>query len=123
MGNVARIYAQGGTLTFDADIPYDRQLLFEQASWYAKRQGSVKLDVDGVEWSVSASLRPHARCTDCGDRLPSVSYVHQEQVLCPRCARELCIIPHSHTVRAPVRKPPRRKYARRPPAGAERREH
>ena len=107
MGNVARLFVEAGTLTLDADVPYDRQLVFEYADRYARRQGSIEMDLDGVQWTVSASVPRAPRCTNCGRRVHSLSYSDQRHSLCPRCARALCLVPHLHHVAG--RKPPGRK--------------
>ncbi len=125
MTNVARLFTQGGILTYDADVPYDRQLLFEDANQYAKRQGSIRLDLDGVHWTVRASMVRSPRCTHCGGRVPALSYTDRRRLLCPRCARTLCLVPRLSRGPADARKAPRRKDGvsrhdgqRRPPWAA-----
>ena len=107
MTNVARIFVQGGTLTLDADVPYDQQLLFENADRYAMLQGSVELDLDGVHWTVSVPTHRRPRCSSCGAHVPALSYSDQRHSFCPRCARQQCFPPRLHPVIS--RKPPRRK--------------
>jgi hypothetical protein len=109
MTNVARIFVQGGTLTFDADVPYDQQLLFEQADRYARWQGSVQLLLDDVQWTVSVPRRAARGCSSCGARMPALIYSHQRRCLCARCARAQCFVPRLDEVGMAGRKPPRRK--------------
>lgn len=118
MGNIARLFVEAGTLTLDADVPYDRQLVFEYADRYARQQGTIQMDLDGVQWTVRASIPQAPHCTNCGLRVQSLSYTDQQHILCARCAR-LCLLPHLPSQVA-GRKPPGRK-AGSPPAAPRRR--
>ena len=110
MTALARLFVRGGNFAFNADVPYDQQLLFEYADGYARQEGSIQLDLDGVRWTVNASMRRSPRCTGCGARVSTLTYSAQHRLFCPRCARTLCLAIRDGQLPGP-RKGPRGKGA------------
>lgn len=100
----------GGALIFTTDAPYDYQVMLESANRYAKRQGAIRLDFEGEQWTVNASKRGTARCSRCGNQVDALSYAHRGKVLCVRCARSTGLNPSrsSTSTRKPRRRTPRR---------------
>jgi len=112
MASVARLFVRGGNFMFNAEMPYDQQLLFEYADHYARQEGSIQLELDGVHWTVNASPRRSPRCSACGRRVSALIYSASRCLFCPRCARTWCL--DGSRIQPALRKPPRRKRA---PAG------
>lgn len=114
MRHVARILFQNGALIFNTGAPYDYQVVFDHADRYARLQGAITLDLEGVTWTVNAT-GAGAPCGACGERLHRLSYARPDLVLCRRCARSTRLVllrprgPHP-----PTRKPPRKKDGRAP---------
>jgi hypothetical protein len=109
MKHLARIFVDGGEFIFTTDAPYDSQLVFEYADRYAKLQGPIRLDFEGVQWTVNASGGDSVPCGRCGSRVEELSYAHHFQILCARCARATRLTPNEpRGARTPTRKAPRR---------------
>ena len=53
MNSVARISYRGGALVMPARSLYDRELVFEQAEFYARRDGAATLELNHKEVVVS----------------------------------------------------------------------
>ncbi len=87
MKGIARLSFHDGGLFLPAKTPYDRQVLFEYADQYAKRHGSVRLEVDRQECIVRARGERAETCVACGERLESVTYALGPRTLCRYCAR------------------------------------
>ena len=88
MKGVARIFFHGGALFLPARTPYDRELLFEHLDLYAKRHGSIRVELDRREWTVKRSdvAKPPV-CATCARRLDNLTYALGGRNLCGFCAK------------------------------------
>ena len=88
MNNVARIRFGDGALVMPARSGYDRELVFEQAEFYARRHGKVRLELDRREMLIRVvrgrACRP---CGECGEREPGLSFSVGSRSLCRHCIR------------------------------------
>jgi len=85
---VARISFQGGALFVPVKTPYDREVLFEHVDLYAKRHGTVRVELNRREWRVSKSEGDTPpTCADCNRRLDSLTYALGGRNLCAFCAK------------------------------------
>jgi len=80
MKGVARISFQGGALLVPARTRYDHEVVFEHVETYARRHGTVRLELERKRYTVSV-------CTNCGYPLESLTYALGGRSLCLRCAR------------------------------------
>jgi len=88
MKGVARISFQGGALFVPAKTPYDREVLFEHLDLYAKRHGTVRVELNRREWTVTkSSVGERSLCADCNRRLDALTYALGGRALCASCAR------------------------------------
>lgn len=90
MHSVARISYRGGALVMPARSLYDRQLVFEQAEFYARRDGATKLELNHKEVVVSVVDAGSARaCSRCGAPERQLTFVAGGHILCRQCARAM----------------------------------
>ena len=90
MNSVARISYRGGALVLPARSLYDRELVFEQAEFYARRDGAAKLELDRKEVVVSVVGEGNVRaCSRCGAQEHQLTFVADKHTLCRHCARAL----------------------------------
>jgi len=108
---VARILVHGGVLIFNTGAPYDDQLIFDHADRYARSEGAIELDLEGVTWTVNATGAA-VPCATCGDHVDRLRYACSNLVMCARCARTTRLVPLPRGAHAGIRKPPRRKDGR-----------
>ena len=112
MKRVARILVHGGVLIFNTGAPYDDQLIFDHADRYARSEGAIELDLEGVTWTVNATGAA-VPCATCGDHVDRLRYARPNLVMCARCARTTRLVPlRPRGAHAGIRKPPRRKDGR-----------
>ena len=87
MNGVARIRFGDGALVMPARNRYDRELVFEQAEFYARRHGRATLELDRHEMLLNThSEKP---CTRCGQRDHILTFAIDGAQLCRHCARNL----------------------------------
>lgn len=88
MKGVARISFHGGALFLPVKTPYDREVLFEHLDLYAKRHGSVRVELNRREWMVTRSNggEPPA-CSLCSRRLDVLAFALGGRTLCGFCAK------------------------------------
>lgn len=88
MNGVARIMFSDGALVMPARSRYDRELVFEQAEFYARRHGQVRLELGRRQ----LVIRPQAGtpCSQCGSPDGLLVYSAGDALLCRYCARRLC---------------------------------
>jgi hypothetical protein len=88
MNGIARITYPGGERLMPARNGYDREVVFDEAEFCARRHGKVRLLLDrsAILISVAAAETPSicARCSKPTDRL---SFALGNRTLCRRCAR------------------------------------
>jgi hypothetical protein len=88
MKGVARISFQGGALFVPAKTPYDRELLFEHLDLYARRHGTVRVELNRRELTVrKADAERPPTCAVCSRRLDTLTYALGGRTLCGYCAR------------------------------------
>jgi hypothetical protein len=86
MMGVAHISFAGGGLIVPAQTPYERELLIEHIEASAKARGSIGLDLDGRQWTVSSKDGRHEGCASC-DRWPGdLTFRFEGRTFCARCA-------------------------------------
>lgn len=88
MSQIAQIRSDGGALLLPARDAYDREVVFEQAEFYARREGSVDLQLGHSEMRVSRSgVQGDAPCARCHRPVGLVSYLMGARRLCTHCIR------------------------------------
>jgi len=67
---------------------YDHEVVFEHVETYARRHGTVRLELERKRYTVSVVTNGERRtCTNCGYPLESLTYALGGRSLCLRCAR------------------------------------
>jgi hypothetical protein len=88
MLQIAQIRSEHGALLLPAGDPYDRELVFQEAEFRARRHGTVGLRIGSAEMRVACSeLHSRVQCAGCLRSVGSVSYVVHGQRLCTNCAK------------------------------------
>jgi hypothetical protein len=88
MHGVARIRFCDGALVMPARSGYDRELLFEEAEFYARRHGQVTLELDDRAMSITVIKGSTGRsCSACGARAARLAFTLGGRLLCRLCAR------------------------------------
>jgi hypothetical protein len=87
MEDVAHISFEGGGLVIPIHTPYERQLLVEHVELSTKRYGSVRLEMNRRNWSVSINDGPGEMCSSCARQADELTYRSNGKSLCRRCAR------------------------------------
>lgn len=89
VAGVARISFQGGCLLMPSKNRYDRELVFEQAEFYARRHGTATLELSRRQMLISpANPDANGTCHGCADRLDRLTFAIGGRQLCSRCARK-----------------------------------
>ncbi len=89
MKGVARIVFQGGALLIPARSQYDQENVFDHVESYARRHGTVRLELNRREFTVSCLTESERRtCANCKQQLESLTYALGGRTLCLRCARK-----------------------------------
>jgi hypothetical protein len=89
MAVFARISFQGGALLMPAQNRYDREIVFEEAAFYARRYGQAKLELNRRELVISASGdAAGAPCASCAQPLGALMFADRDRRFCARCARK-----------------------------------
>ena len=89
MNSVARISYRGGALVMPARSLYDRELVFEQAEFYARRDGAAKLELDRTQLVVTVVNDGASRaCSRCGGKERQLTFAASGRTLCRHCARD-----------------------------------
>jgi len=88
MNGVARISFGDGALVMPARNRYDRELVFEQAEFYARRHGKATLELDRREMLVTVLKERNGQsCSKCGQGDGILNFVVGTDSLCRHCAR------------------------------------
>lgn len=89
MGQVAHIRYDGGALLLPAQDPYDRELVFEEAEFCARRHGSVGVQLGRKEIRIRPSAA-HARmpCQECRAPVGMMSFLIDDRLVCAQCAKQ-----------------------------------
>lgn len=89
MSQVAHIRFDGGALMLPAQDPYDREVVFEEAEFCARRHGSVGMQLGRRQILVSAApAEARKACEVCRHPVGLMSFVVDRRRLCSHCAKE-----------------------------------
>jgi hypothetical protein len=88
MGQVAHIRYDGGALLLPAQDPYDREVVFEEAEFCARRHGTVGVQFGRKEMQISISVADtFVPCEDCREPIGLLSFLIDRHRVCSRCAK------------------------------------
>ena len=87
MTQIAQIRSDGGALLLPARDAYDREVVFEQAEFYARRNGAVDLQIGQAAVRVSRSGGWDKPCMRCHRPVGMVSYHFHARRLCTHCVK------------------------------------
>jgi hypothetical protein len=86
MKGFAHILFAGGGLIVRVQTPYERELLVEHLEAYTGRHGSVRLELNRRQWTVTRDTGHREPCAACSRRLPKMTYRSDGRTLCGACA-------------------------------------
>ncbi len=88
MNGVARISFRDGALVLPARNQYDREVVFEEAEFRARRHGEAKLEMNRREMLLKAEEQHQFDpCATCGNGMGVVAFAVGDLSLCRHCAR------------------------------------
>jgi hypothetical protein len=87
MTQIAQIRSDGGALLLPARDAYDREIVFEQAEFYARRDGAVDLQIGHSAMRVARSGGWDTPCMHCHRPVGMVSYLFHTRRLCTNCVK------------------------------------
>jgi hypothetical protein len=87
MFQIAKISFDAGTLLLPANDPYDREVVFEQADFYARRHGAVAVQIGSARIRAARSSEPGIICARCREPLRSVTFQVGESRFCTPCTK------------------------------------
>lgn len=88
MFQVATIRFEAGALLLPANDPYDREVVFEQADFYARRHGSIDIQIGRAQMRAAcASGRVGQTCAGCEEPLRAVIFQVGERKFCTHCVK------------------------------------
>lgn len=89
MNGIARISFSGGARVMPARNGYDRELVFDEAEFCARRHGKAHLELNRSAMVISvASIEDPAACMHCGRSADRLIFALDGRTLCRRCARQ-----------------------------------
>jgi hypothetical protein len=90
MSGIARISFSGGARLMPARNGYDRELVFDEAEFCARRHGSARLELNRSAMLISsvALNDTPATCGRCGKHVDRLTFALGGSTLCRRCARQ-----------------------------------
>ena len=89
MRKIARIFGTQAATVLPAGNPYERQIVFEYAAHYARRDGEVRLDLDGRVWLVRSAARAGGlSCVACNSTHQEINFWRGFDVFCSRCVSD-----------------------------------
>jgi hypothetical protein len=89
MKGVARISFHGGALLIPARTRYDQEVVFEHIETYARRHGTVRVELERKDFTVTMANDTDRRtCASCGQPLELLTYALGGRSLCLRCVRK-----------------------------------
>lgn len=75
-------------MSLPAENAYDRELVFEEAEFAARRHGAAGLKIGRTEMRVSCSqTQDDISCARCGTSIRLISYFMGRQGFCTLCAK------------------------------------
>jgi hypothetical protein len=88
MSQIAHIHFGHGSLLLPARDPYDRQVVFEQVEFYARKHGAVALRLGRVAMRVARSeAESRPVCMECGETVGPIDYHVGERRFCSSCVQ------------------------------------
>ena len=87
MTQIAQIRSDGGALLLPARDAYDREVVFEQAEFYARRNGAVDLEIGHSAVRLARSSGWDTPCMRCHRPVGMVSYLFHARRLCAHCVK------------------------------------
>ena len=89
MNGIARLTFRGGERLMPVRSGYDRELVFEEAEFFARRHGRATLELDRLALQIGvAASGDAATCAKCAQPLASLFFSVGDRHLCRRCARK-----------------------------------
>lgn len=88
MNGIARISFSGGARLMPARNGYDRELVFDEAEFCARRHGEVRLELTRTAMTISTVNGESADCGRCGKPTERLMFALAGRTLCRRCARQ-----------------------------------
>jgi hypothetical protein len=88
MFQIAKISFDAGALLLPANDPYDREVVFEEADFYARRHGSVDLQIGPSAMRAACSAEPPGMlCAHCHEPVRAVTFHVGERRFCTQCVK------------------------------------
>ena len=88
MNGIARISYPGGERLMPARNGYDREVVFDEAEFCARRHGQVRLELDRSAIVIRvAPLEAPSICARCNKAADRLSFALGTRTLCRRCVR------------------------------------
>jgi hypothetical protein len=88
MNGIARISFSGGERLMPARNGYDRELVFDEAEFCARRHGQARLELGRSAILISVVAEAPAVCARCGKPADRLTFALRDRKLCRRCARQ-----------------------------------
>jgi len=90
VNRLAKINFNGGTRLMPARNRYDRELIFEEAEFCARRHGAITLELGDAAMHIDHTPdAPPRTCSACGDPIGALVFSLPKRALCGHCARNL----------------------------------
>lgn len=95
MGQIAHIRYDGGALLLPAQDPYDREVVFQEAEFCARRHGTAGVQLGRTQMRISICDDLGAVCAQCYLQVGLLRFVIDRLQVCGHCARRCmgCRIP------------------------------
>jgi hypothetical protein len=88
MLQIAHIRSENGALLLPAGEPYDRELVFEEAEFRARRHGTVGLQIGAADMRLARSdTEAPVSCAECLQAIGHITYFVDGRSLCASCGR------------------------------------
>src|SRR5262245_56476698 len=88
MNGIAKISFRGGERLMPARNGYDRELVFDEAEFCARRHGKARLELDRTAMLISIAPDTPAPCARCDRQADRLTFALGDRMLCRRCARQ-----------------------------------
>jgi hypothetical protein len=88
MNGIAKISFCGGARLMPDRNLYDRELVFDEAEFCARRHGQARLELDRRAILISVAPESPEVCDDCERVADRLTFALGDRHVCRRCARE-----------------------------------
>ena len=88
MNGIARISFSGGERLMPARNGYDRELVFDEAEFCARRHGHARLELNRSAILIRVVDDVPAPCARCAKPADRLTFAFGDRMLCRRCARQ-----------------------------------